>query len=168
MKPQKSWAKSGTTPIVVGCSQPGVNQSLCMAIDYMQGIVKYKKVVSGSYNATSFSDFIKELISNIHPVDNTVLIFDNSRIHKEELIKAACKEICEVKFLSPYSPMFNPVENVFGTTKGKIKKMLNNDTYRERVRYGFFFYNLYIFKISFQCSVWTKGHNEGGVDVRIN
>jgi len=51
--------------------------------------------------------------------------YDNSRIHKtEELIEIFSNSPHELKFLSPYSYMINPIENVFSKVKLSVKSVL--------------------------------------------
>jgi transposase len=137
MKPLKSWAKAGTTPAIVGCSQPGVNCSLCMSIDRVSGL-RYR-MITGSYNTASFSEFVKDIVKILseEKVTDSVLIMDNARIHNEEAILERCKGVCELKFLSPYSPMFNPIENVFGTIKSKVRRIMGTPEYTAKAAAGF-------------------------------
>jgi transposase len=141
LKPLKSWAEVGSSPKIVGCSQPGINCSLCMAIDYNVGILKYQ-LLTGSFNSGTFIDFIDGLVKEIasSKSQNAVIIMDNARIHNPELVKDKCGNICEHKFLSPYSPMFNPIENVFGTIKMHVRRLLGSQEYADKVKSGLFYF----------------------------
>ena len=58
---------------------------------------------------------------------------DNCGIHKsEDSIKEQCDDNdIELKFLPPYSPELNPIENVFSIIKGNIKKLLRTKYYQK-------------------------------------
>jgi transposase len=133
MKPLNSWAKVGSTPVVVGSSQPGINQSLCMGIEFHDGVICHK-IISGAFNTATFCQFVKSLVNALNDSNNLVLVIDNARIHNEKEIEMILKDKCDVKFLSPYSPMFNPIENVFGTLKSKIRKMLVSEAYAKDIQ----------------------------------
>ncbi|KZO94184.1 hypothetical protein CALVIDRAFT_467594, partial [Calocera viscosa TUFC12733] len=51
--------------------------------------VLYSKIVEGSFDAISFMDFVEGclLTMNPYPEKNSVLVIDNCRIHKSELIR---------------------------------------------------------------------------------
>ena len=47
---------------------------------------------------------------------------DNTSIHKDARIQAACNEAgVLLKFLPPYSPDYNPIESTFKDLKAQIK-----------------------------------------------
>ena len=55
------------------------------------------------------------------------LILDNARIHKtRELQEIMADSPYELKFLSPYSYMSNPTENVFSKVKASVKRILSD------------------------------------------
>jgi len=79
-------------------------------------------------DAALFLDVLKYDIlptMNSYPGDRSVLILDNCAIHQKEAIS----EICASKeggpvlvlFLPPYSPDFNPIEQLFHLTKRKMQ-----------------------------------------------
>lgn len=55
---------------------------------------------------------------------NVCLVMDNSSVHKEDVVKELCNGRCKYKFLPPYSPNLNPIENIFGIFKKYMKKEL--------------------------------------------
>jgi transposase len=73
------------------------------------------------------------LIAKIPKEDGAVIIMDNARIHSEKECINICGNICEVRFLPPYSPMFNPIENVFGFLKSRIRNVMYNDEFKPKV-----------------------------------
>ncbi len=88
---------------------------------------KTKKLVApfyfeGNTNSEMFNLWIKEiLLPELKP--NQTIIMDNAAFHKnkltEELIKSAN---CNLLYLPPYSPDFNPIEQKWGHVKNQIKK----------------------------------------------
>ena len=56
------------------------------------------------------------------------MVLDNAAIHKsKETKQLISKAGCELLFLSPYSPDFNPIEKAFGTLK-KPRQFMPSDT----------------------------------------
>jgi len=51
------------------------------------------------------------------------IILDNYSIHKSQLVKDICEILnMNLIYLSPYSPQFNPIEQVWKTCKIEIKR----------------------------------------------
>ena len=71
-----------------------------------------------------FQDFLSNLgtILKNSDVQNPTIILDNAPVHNG----AFCDDI-EIRFLPPYSPFLNPIENVFSTFKLKIRALLRED-----------------------------------------
>lgn len=68
-----------------------------------------------------------------------ILIMDNATFHKSEATKQLIEEAgCQLKFLPPYSPDFNPIEKCWANLKNKIKKIIGQfSTLAEAVDYAF-------------------------------
>lgn len=105
------------------------NISICMAISKDQ-IIHYKKKID-AYDAESFNTFVKELVEIIQSMNltNVCLVMDNCRAHRETDISKICSGVVQYRFLPPYSPNLNPIENIFGILKSHMKKLLAT-TYR--------------------------------------
>jgi transposase len=79
-------------------------------------------VLDGPINGDWFEAYVtKVLVPDLRPGD--VVIMDNLSSHK----RAAVKEKIEaagatLRFLSPYSPDFNPIEKVFSRLKAMLRK----------------------------------------------
>ncbi len=78
--------------------------------------------MSETFNAVTFLDFLKILLS--FRIDSKVihLILDNSRYHHAKLLKPWLdehKEEIVLDFLPPYSPQLNPIERVWKQTRQK-------------------------------------------------
>ena len=80
--------------------------------------------MSGGVNGDVFYEFIhSKLLYHLNPFNGcnsqSVVIMDNALIHSVEMIQQVG---AIVLFLSPYSPDYNPIEELFS----KVKKLLNN------------------------------------------
>jgi len=79
-------------------------------------------VLDGPINRDAFETYIaRVLVPTLAPGD--VVIMDNLSSHKgprvRELIEAAGAEL---RYLPPYSPDFNPIENAFAKLKALLRK----------------------------------------------
>jgi len=79
-------------------------------------------VLDGPINRDAFETWIgRVLVPTLTPGD--VVIMDNLSSHKgprvREMIKAAGAEL---RYLPPYSPDFNPIENAFARLKALLRK----------------------------------------------
>ena len=77
----------------------------------------------GNTDTEIFNQWIVEfLIPELKP--NQTIIMDNAAFHKSqrtiELIKSAN---CNILYLPPYSPDFNPIEQKWGHVKNSVKKI---------------------------------------------
>ena len=51
------------------------------------------------------------------------MVMDNLSAHKSERVRELIEERgCEVLYLPPYSPNYNPIEEAFSKIKGILKK----------------------------------------------
>jgi transposase len=98
----------------------GKNVSLVCAID-AEG-VKPSMSVEGAVDAKVFESYVEHfLVPKLRR--GQIVVMDNLSVHKskrvERLIKGAG---CELLFLPPYSPDFNPIEEAFSKVKGSLRK----------------------------------------------
>jgi len=95
-----------------------------------EGIVHTKIINDGTCNGVKFCAFVQELVERLRERDEmngAWLILDNAHIHKtRELQEIMASLSYELKFLSPYSYMLNPIENVFSKVKASAKRILSN------------------------------------------
>jgi transposase len=95
-----------------------------------EGIVHTKIINDGTCNGVKFCAFVQELVERLRERDEmngAWLILDNACIHKtRELQEIMASSSYELKFLSPYSYMLNPIENVFSKVKASAKRILSN------------------------------------------
>ena len=82
------------------------------------GLLQYKTVV-GSYNKERFISACRKLTFK----DNSVVLIDNVKFHhSKEVLDFFHQMNIEVLFVPPYSPWFNPIENVFSLVKAQFYK----------------------------------------------
>lgn len=98
----------------------GKNTTL-MAAMTLEGI-QTAAVIEGAMDRPVFDRFVEQfLIPILRPGQK--IIWDNLSVHKsvdaEELIRAA---ECDVTFLPPYSPDFNPIEQAFSKLKAHLRR----------------------------------------------
>jgi transposase len=79
-------------------------------------------VVDGALNGDIFAQYVRqELAPQLRPGD--ILVMDNLQTHK---VKAAVEAVrareASVLFLPPYSPDFNPIEQVFSKIKNELRR----------------------------------------------
>jgi len=83
------------------------------------GIVGFQ-MIEGSVKGEDFAGFLMDLISNSHEIRNNlekfVFFMDNASIHKKKK-NTNFLECLNIQYNAPYSPFFNPIENVFGLVK---------------------------------------------------
>ena len=82
---------------------------------------------SGTCTTALFNRWLEQsLIPALRPGQTVVM--DNAAIHKsKETEQLIGKAGCELLFLPPYSPDFNPIEKTFGTLK-KRRQFMPKDT----------------------------------------
>ena len=114
-RPDRGWAPVGRR-IHRGTPGRRTRLSLLLAVD-KEGIVA-KQIVSGGVSSATFSAFVATL-----PHDRTILL-DNCSIHKAGVVRDTIRyrNLTPV-FIPPYSPWFNPIENVFSQAKCRFKKL---------------------------------------------
>ena len=103
---------------IVG-GQRGRNISAIVAISNQVGVI-YNEIHTGSVTKNVYLDFITSL-SAILGEEKAVLIMDNAPCHNINFIH----EDHKIKYLPPYSPFLNPIENCFSVLKADLKQRLN-------------------------------------------
>ncbi len=99
----------------------GQNLNIIMAISLEVGLLYHENVV-GTVNATIFDHFLVNLGLVIGHEQNIVLVMDNAPIHRNCAMESVNHTI---KYLPPYSPMLNPIENAFSCLKASTQRLLN-------------------------------------------
>ena len=82
--------------------------------------VRCSTVVDGAVNGDVFTAFVEQvLVPQLAPGD--VVVMDNLSSHKVKRVRELIERTgAELRYLPPYSPDLNPIENVFS----KIKQLL--------------------------------------------
>lgn len=142
-----SWQKSVSVPKLVFLDESGIRTNITMNYGWSQkgercfgctpgawksysilSAISSNKVIEsvlidGSLNKPTFKYFMEDLL--LPQLDrNTIIIMDNLSVHKNsfDLYKFDGKSI-KIKYLPPYSPDLNPIENMWSKVKSIIKKM---------------------------------------------
>lgn len=79
-------------------------------------------VVDGAVNGDFFRAYVEQiLIPTLKPGD--IVVMDNLQSHKVEGVRAATEAAgAELRFLPPYSPDLNPIEQAFAKLKTLLRK----------------------------------------------
>jgi transposase len=78
-------------------------------------------VVEGSTNGTVFETYLKEVLLPTLE-EGQVVVMDNLSAHKGERVRQLIEgKGCELVYLPPYSPDFNPIEQAFSKLKGYLR-----------------------------------------------
>ena len=79
-------------------------------------------VVDGPINGEIFRVYVERvLVPTLRPGD--IVVMDNLGSHKGAAVRAAIEAAgAELRFLPPYSPDFNPIENAFSKLKALLRK----------------------------------------------
>jgi len=78
-------------------------------------------VYDGAMNGTVFRAYVEQmLVPTLKPGD--IVIMDNLPAHKASGVRKAIEDAgAELRFLPPYSPDFNPIENAFAKLKAMLR-----------------------------------------------
>jgi transposase len=79
-------------------------------------------VIDGAMNGAIFKAWIEQMLApELRPGD--IVIMDNLRAHKVEgIAKAITNQRAELRYLPPYSPDLNPIEQAFAKLKALLRK----------------------------------------------
>lgn len=78
-------------------------------------------VLDGPMNGVTFRAYVEQvLVPTLAPGD--IVVMDNLPAHKADGIRQAIEHAgCQLLFLPPYSPDFNPIENAFSKLKAHLR-----------------------------------------------
>lgn len=79
-------------------------------------------VIDGPINGEIFLAYVRRvLVPTLHPGDTVIM--DNLGSHKGTAVREAIEAAgARLRFLPPYSPDFNPIENAFSKLKAMLRK----------------------------------------------
>jgi len=79
-------------------------------------------LMRGAVNGDAFATYVEEVLAPaLRPGD--ILVVDNLSAHKSERVtRAVAAAGCSLVYLPPYSPDFNPIENVWSKVKAWLRK----------------------------------------------
>jgi transposase len=120
LSPVYGWAKKGERAY---CSVPrnrGPNTTLLSSMS-ISGIGP-SLAVEGATNREVFETYVERVLApRLRP--GQVVVMDNLTAHKGDKVKELIEEQgCELIYLPPYSPDFNPIEEAFAKIKGLVRK----------------------------------------------
>lgn len=112
----------------------GQNISLMAAIT-IEGILYYE-VQDGAFNGDLFIPFItNHLVPYFNNNPDSILIMDNCRFHHRADVLGVLNEYKILyKFLPPYSPQLNPIEEFFSELKANYRAMRPMPASREEIK----------------------------------
>lgn len=78
-------------------------------------------VFDGPIDSPTFLAYVEQvLVPTLHRGD--VVVLDNLAVHKQPEVRAAIERVgAHVRFLPPYSPDFNPIEQAFAKLKAVLR-----------------------------------------------
>ncbi len=122
LAPLHAWSRRGER---ARCSVPrnrGKNTTLLLASMTSEGMGPCLAVVGGTTKAV-FEAYVEGVLVPSYLRPGQVVVVDNLAAHKgdraRELIEGRG---CELLFLPPYSPDYNPIEEAFSKMKGLLRK----------------------------------------------
>lgn len=104
----------------------GRNATLIAAMS-VDGILYHEVINYSTVTSNIFCGFLRGLFQKIRDshLENVWIILDNASIHKTRQVREIVdQERHSLIFLPPYSPMMNPIEEVFSKVKSNAKNIL--------------------------------------------
>ena len=121
MDPKKGWSKKGTRCVIKNKKGGRENYSGCFLIS-REGIVNWE-VKKGSIKKEDMVGFL-DRTGKLEKLEKKVLVLDNARTHHTEDVKKKLEELGVIgKWLPPYSPELNPIEEMFSLLKRRLRYM---------------------------------------------
>jgi len=121
---EKQWALKGKEKFVYVPHEPEVQLSMFGAISSKRGLIGVRFTL-GWYKDTDFLSFLVSLKTELGISKNDKVIFflDNVNQHKSRISQFVLRSTgIKIMFNAPYSPPLNPIEQMFGILKGKLKQ----------------------------------------------
>lgn len=117
------WSKKGQRSVSLLPSSKGKNIHVIGAISSFG--VELMELRRGSYRWESANQWLSLLIDTVVgrgvPVNHIVVVCDNAPVHSRLSLVAEEKGFTLLR-LGPYSPMLNPIENIWSVIKAAVKR----------------------------------------------
>jgi transposase len=121
LAPLHGWARKGDRAHQKAPRNWGKNITLISSIGKERGMGA-SLVVEGSTNGTVFETYLEEVLLPTLK-RSQVVVMDNLSAHKGERVRQLIEgKGCELIYLPPYSPDFNPIEQAFSKLKGYLRE----------------------------------------------
>lgn len=94
--------------------------STLVAAICLDGVVA-PMVIDGPLNGDSFAQYVEtSLVAELEP--GNIVVMDNLPVHKNNRVAVAIEAAgCTLVFLPPYSPDYNPIENMWSKAKTLLR-----------------------------------------------
>lgn len=119
LTPGYAWSPRGER--AVGKAPASWRKSTCLAA------ISWRRVLApwafeGSLNQGRFAEYVKDVLApQLRP--GQIVVLDNLRVHKSEEALAAIRRTgASVLWLPPYSPDYNPIEEMFSKLKNRMRR----------------------------------------------
>ena len=121
---ERAWSKKGE--IIVGQKSGKYYQRTNIIAGLNNNKPVAPMIFNGSCNTKLFETWIEEgLIKALKP--GQVVIMDNASFHKSQRTRELIESVgCELIFLPPYSPDFNPIEKFWANMKRWIRRQITD------------------------------------------
>jgi transposase len=120
LAPLYGWARKGERAPQKTPRNWGKNITLISSMAKEQGMGA-SLVVEGSTNGTVFETYLQDVLCPTLK-RGQVVVMDNLSAHKKERVRELIEgEGCELIYLPPYSPDFNPIEQAFSKLKSYLR-----------------------------------------------
>jgi transposase len=120
LAPLYGWARKGERAHQKAPRNWGKNITLISSIGKEWGMGA-SLVVEGSTNGTVFQTYLQEVLLPTLQ-EGQVVVMDNLSAHKGERVRQLIEaKGCELIYLPPYSPDFNPIEQAFSKLKSYLR-----------------------------------------------
>ena len=121
LAPLYGWAKKGERAHQKAPRNWGKNITLLSSIN-KEGGMGASLVVEGSTNTTVFETYLEDVLLPTLK-RGQVVVMDNLSAHKGERVRELIEEKgCELIYLPPYSPDYNPIEQAFSKIKSYLRE----------------------------------------------
>ena len=121
LAPLYGWARKGERAHQKAPRNWGKNITLISSIGKERGMGA-SLVVEGSTNGTVFETYLQDVLLPTLK-KGQVVVMDNLSAHKGERVRELIEaKGCELIYLPPYSPNFNPIEQAFSKLKSYLRE----------------------------------------------